>query len=356
MRPLDERPAAGLNRAEFEAEVLPRFEPLVLRGLVAHWPGVQVAAQGDEALADWLRGHASPVDVDAVMLPPDQGRRIGYRDGVGPGFNFLRNRLPLADLLNQIQRYTAFRHAPAVAAQSAPLAECAPTLVDTHSLPFWDEGQAPARLWLGNTITTPAHVDESHNVACVVAASAALCSTRRRPSHTFASAPSAKDRRARPSPWSTPRPSKPRKCRAQREAHALAREALLGPGDAIYIPPLWWHHVASQRPLNLLFNFCGHARPQAASGLDALLHTLLALQALPEAERAAWRTLFEHWVFSATPSASRTCRPACVVCTMAWAGVGRQRADAAARQAGALSQRVREELDAKQDLAPQGGQ
>ena len=74
----------------------------------------------------------------------------------------------------------------------------------------------------------------------------------------------------------------------------------IGPGDAVYIPPLWWHHVASQRPLNLLINFWWRA-PQAASGLDALLHTLMALRDLPEAERAAWRTLFEHWVFGATP-------------------------------------------------------
>ena len=298
MRPLDERPAAGLSRAAFEAEVLPRFEPLVLRGLVAHWPGVQVAAQGDAALTDWLRGHASPADVDAVMLPPDQGRRIGYRDGVGPGFNFLRNRLPLGDLLNQIQRYTAFRHAPAVAAQSALLADCAPGLVATHMLDLVDSSAAPARLWLGNAITTPAHVDESHNLACVVGGERRFLLYPPEAVSHLSVGPLGQGPAGTPITLVDPdaTPTAP----GQREAHALAREALLGPGDAIYIPPLWWHHVASQRPLNLLINFWWRA-PQAASGLDALLHTLLALQDLPEAERAAWRTLFEHWVFSATP-------------------------------------------------------
>lgn len=298
MRPLDERPAAGLTRAAFEAEVLPRFEPLVLRGLVAHWPGVQVAAQGDAAVVDWLRAHASPADVDAVMLPPDQGRRIGYRDGVGPGFNFLRNRLPLSDLLNQIQRYTAFRHAPAVAAQSALLAECAPGLVATHGLDLVDPETAPARLWLGNAITTPAHVDESHNLACVVAGERRFLLYPPEAVSHLSVGPLGQG------PAGTPitlvDPDAPPTAPGQREAHALAREALLGPGDAVYIPPLWWHHVASQRPLNLLINFWWRA-PQAASGLDALLHTLLALRDLPEAERAAWRTLFEHWVFGATP-------------------------------------------------------
>jgi hypothetical protein len=36
----------------------------------------------------------------------------------------------------------------------------------------------------------------------------------------------------------------------------------------------------------------------AAAGFEALVHALLALRALPPATRAAWRALFEHYVFS----------------------------------------------------------
>jgi hypothetical protein len=303
MHALDERAGAGLTRAAFEAEVLPRHRPLVLRGLVAHWPGVRVAAQGDEALTDWLRAHASPAEVDAVMIPPDQGRRLGYRDGVGPGFNFLRNRLPLGELLAQLARYRQLPHAPAVAAQSALLSVCAPGLVGSHTLDLVDPAQAPARLWLGNAITTPAHLDESHNLAAVVAG-------RRR----FRLYPPGAVRHLRVGPLGqgpagTPitlvDPDAPGAANVpgQREAHALALEAELAPGDAIYIPPLWWHEVASRGPLNLLINawWQPSTAPAGATGLDALLHTLLALQQRPAAERLAWRTLFEHWVFEAQP-------------------------------------------------------
>ena len=35
--------------------------------------------------------------------------------------------------------------------------------------------------------------------------------------------------------------------------HAL--QATLGPGDAIYIPSLWWHEIKSRAPLNGLVNY-----------------------------------------------------------------------------------------------------
>ncbi len=46
-----------------------------------------------------------------------------------------------------------------------------------------------------------------------------------------------------------------------REALDAAVTAELEAGDAIYIPPLWWHHVQSLEPFNLLVNYWWHALP-----------------------------------------------------------------------------------------------
>jgi Cupin-like domain len=86
-----------------------------------------------------------------------------------------------------------------------------------------------------------------------------------------------------------------------RQALAAAVCAELAPGDAIFIPALWWHHVASLEPVNALVNYWWHAAGgtvnAAASGFDALLHAMLNVRALPTATREAWRALFEHYVF-----------------------------------------------------------
>jgi hypothetical protein len=60
-----------------------------------------------------------------------------------------------------------------------------------------------------------------------------------------------------------------------REALAAAYTGELAPGDAIYIPPLWWHHVESLEPFNLLVNrwwhVLGGAAVGSASGFDGLV-------------------------------------------------------------------------------------
>jgi hypothetical protein len=86
-----------------------------------------------------------------------------------------------------------------------------------------------------------------------------------------------------------------------RDALAAACTTELAPGDALYIPPLWWHHVESLERFNVLINYWWHAIPgvatDAISGFDALTHAILNLRALPEPTRAAWRALFDHYVF-----------------------------------------------------------
>jgi hypothetical protein len=85
-----------------------------------------------------------------------------------------------------------------------------------------------------------------------------------------------------------------------RTALAAALGAELAPGDALYIPPLWWHHVESLEPFNLLVNYWWHAGGAAIgsdSGYDSLIHSMLNLRRLSPATRAAWRALFDHYVF-----------------------------------------------------------
>jgi hypothetical protein len=216
------------------------------------------------------------------------------------GFNYLRNKLPLTQVLEQVLRYAHFERAPAVAVQSATIRDCLPGFSEQNVLALLPATVRP-RLWFGTAITTPAHFDESHNIACCVAGSrrftllpiGQIANLYVGPlDHAPAGTPLSLVDFARPDFERFPR---------FREALAHARAAVLEPGDAIYLPPLWWHHVQSLARVNMLVNYWwvrtapGYATPPFA--FDSLLHAVAALRGLPPEQRQAWREVFEHYVF-----------------------------------------------------------
>jgi hypothetical protein len=88
--------------------------------------------------------------------------------------------------------------------------------------------------------------------------------------------------------------------RYPRFGHALAaaQSAELEPGDAIYIPYLWWHHVESLERFNVLVNYWWDPAPAAhAKPFVSIFHAMLAISALPADQRRAWRAHFDHYVF-----------------------------------------------------------
>ena len=92
-----------LDRERFEREIVPKGEPAVLRGLVAEWPIVEAAAQGDEALAGFLREAASDEPFEAWFGAPEIEGRFGYTRGFS-GFNHERRLATIDQLLDLLLR------------------------------------------------------------------------------------------------------------------------------------------------------------------------------------------------------------------------------------------------------------
>jgi hypothetical protein len=83
------------------------------------------------------------------------------------------------------------------------------------------------------------------------------------------------------------------------DAMASALVADLEPGDALYIPSLWYHHVEASAPFNVLINYWWRDTPRfLGQPQNALNHAILAIRDLPPAQRDIWRAMFEHYVFS----------------------------------------------------------
>jgi hypothetical protein len=297
------REFSGLDSEAIRREVLVEQRPAVLRGLIADWPAVAHGRVSPAAFVQYLKRFDSGKSIDALLAAPEIDGQIFYNEAM-TGFNFLRNRLPLAAVAEQVLRYAQFPTSPAVAAQSALIRDCLPGFSDENRLGVV-AGNVQPRIWLGNRITTPAHVDEWNNIGCVVAG-------RRRftlfPPEQIANlyigpldfAPTG----APMSLVSLRNPDFERYPKF-REALAAAQVAEAAPGDAIFIPSLWWHHVESLDSFNVLVNYwwndlVGDAA-LADSAFDALLHGMLSIRTLPPATRRAWRAFFEQYVFGDAP-------------------------------------------------------
>ncbi len=291
----------------FRCEIATQYRPAVLRGVVSHWPAVRHARTSAESVCKYLNGFDSGSPVDVIIAPPHVKGRIFYKDDMS-GFNFARSRLPISAVNDKLVRYSAFQNRPSIAVQSALMADCLPAFANENTLDLLDESVQP-RIWLGNAVTTPAHFDESNNIACVV-------SGRRR--FTLFPPDQVANLYVGPldyAPTGTPismvalkEPDFERFPRF-RQALAAAQIAELEPGDAIYIPALWWHHVESLSKYNVLVNYwwrtaIGEAS-KANSALNCLLHCLLDLRQLAPEHRKAWGAIFDHYVFSADNELAR---------------------------------------------------
>lgn len=281
------------------SELVQRERPLVLRHVVDEWPVVAWARESDTALARGLSALDSGAEVDALLMAPGEDGCVGYNADLSD-FNYEHYRISITDGLKRLVHESRQREPHGLAIQSAPIATCLPGFVERHPLPLLDPAILP-RLWIGNRVTTPAHFDEFHNVACVIGG--------RRRFTLFAPeqvdnlyigpldfAPTG----AAISLARLDRPDDPRFPRLK-EALAASVVAELAPGDGIYIPPLWWHHVASLERINALANYwwkpvpAGGAVPGTALG--ALMHAILVFRSMGAGEQAAWRTLLDYYAF-----------------------------------------------------------
>lgn len=278
-----------MDRARFETEIVPAGRPVVLRGLVRNWPLVQAAD-----LLDHLRGFETGRPVSAFLGAPGMGGRFFYSPDLR-GFNFDRLQLSLSELLDRL----ASGGAEYLYAGAIPAPSHLPGLAEANPMPLLaPDKERLTSLWLGNRTITAAHWDLAQNIACVVAG-------RRR----FTLFPPEQVRNLYVGPLDNTLAGQPISLvdfdAPDLEAHPRFAEAMaqalvaeLEPGDAIYIPSLWWHHVRSLEDLGALVNFWWRDGPEyMVTPMFTLWHAMLTIRDLPANERAAWRDFFDHYVF-----------------------------------------------------------
>ena len=294
--PLDTLPRVAARGAPAPADfaaLVASETPVVIKGLFGDWVALAAGRHSPGRLNAYLAGMDRGAAVPVMEAPARAVGRFAYRADMRE-FTFTKRSAPLRDTLARIEGLIGREHAPTVAIQMLPLADALPEFVRQNPMPLLPASVGP-KLWLGGGVKTQTHNDRDHNLACVIAG-------RRR----FTLFPPTEVANLyigpldNPPPLSLVDPENPDYHRFPRfrEAMASARVALLEPGDAIFIPKYWWHHVASLDPYNAMVNYWwGETAQGIEKPNDIFLAALLALKDLPPGERAYWRAMFEAHVF-----------------------------------------------------------
>jgi hypothetical protein len=288
---------AELTDAEvFLREIAEPCRPVVIRGLVSCWPVVQAAGRSAAEFKDYVSRFGAVGEVEVFVGEPRIEGKYYYGEDL-QGFNFSRVRMRLGDAIERIVATSDRAGERTMYAGSLPTDQYLPGFAAENQLSILKPGIAP-RIWLGHASNVSAHYDTMDNVACVVAGQRRF--TLYAPElidrlyigpidHTMAGQPVSLAASAPPDDERYP---------LFREVRHQALVAELHPGDAIYIPKLWWHQVEAISPFNALVNYwwdAFSAGPDAPS--IALLLSMITIAERPPAERQAWKAFFDHFVF-----------------------------------------------------------
>jgi hypothetical protein len=280
------------------SELIAGTEPVLLKGLVRSWNIVAKGIESDQAAIQYLAAFDSGKPVPAAFAPPDSQGRLYYNDDLTQ-LNFQSRQLPISEVLRLLEGTFGQSDSPGIYVASALIDRCLPGFRRENDLALGAQGvEAPPSIWIGNRITASCHYDVPHNIACCVIG-------RRR----FTLFPPEQISNLYPGPLD-PTPggqaislvdfSAPDLARFPRFAQALEHASVveLAAGDALYIPSLWWHHVQGLNRFNVLVNYWWKVTPKhIANPVGALQYAMWTLRNRPEAEKQAWKAIFDYYVF-----------------------------------------------------------
>ncbi|WCL54689.1 cupin-like domain-containing protein [Gimibacter soli] len=277
--------------------------PVLFKGAANDWALVKAGKGSATEAAEKLKAWHSGDPVVVYRGAPEIGGRFFYTDAVD-GFNFKATREPLAPVLDEILGTKDDAGAGSVYIGSTDASAYFPGFraenpFDLAALhPMLTAYPGLASLWIGNRTTAACHYDYSHNIAVAAVG-------RRR----FTLFPPDQAANLYPGPLE-PTPggqvvsmvdfTKPDLVRFPRFAEALkaGEVADMEAGDVLVYPAMWWHNVEALDAFNVLVNYWWNAVPAYIDSPQVtLLHALLSLRDRPADEKAAWKGLFDYYVF-----------------------------------------------------------
>jgi hypothetical protein len=283
----------------FRREVVEGCEPTILRGLVDDWPVVRAAGESHRALMTYLSTFDAGAQVEVFFGDPAIAGKYYYGEDL-KGFNFERRTMRFLEALQAIGDAVDRPGDKSVYAGSVPCRECLPRFAAGNPMPLLAP-ETPPRIWLGTASNVSSHYDTFDNLACVFAGQRRFTLYAPELISRLYVGPIDNTMAGPPVSLAASSPPNDERFPLFREVRDQAWVCELGPGDALYLPKLWWHQVESTGACNGLVNYWWDA---FSYGRDApytsLLLSMITIAERPLPERKAWKAFFDHYVFRTT--------------------------------------------------------
>jgi hypothetical protein len=293
----------GVSPHAIPKNIIDSAEPIVFKQMVSDWPVVTAGKTSDGASVDYLKSFYNGTPTVVCKIPSQNKGRMFYNENCTE-LNYESFKGRIDETLDAILDGVDKLNAPAYYIASNIINTHLPGFSDANSLSVPRQRHPEAlnervSVWIGGATTATCHFDALDNVACCVAGKRRF--TLFAPDQVGNLYPGPLDPTPGGQVISMVDFKNPdfEQFPGFKDALATAQVAELEPGDAIYIPAMWWHHVEGLAPYNVLVNYWWEDAPKyLSSGMNALHAAMLGIRDKSAHERAAWRHLFEYYVFN----------------------------------------------------------
>jgi len=288
-----------VDAADLDARLRSADRPFVVRNLVGDWPLVQAGRRSAQEARRYILDHRRDVPFTVSVGAPGSDGRLFYDDAMGMNFATFQSKLD--EIFAHID---ANDDARTIYLASIDLLHFFHGLHEANHVDLGTRDPLVS-IWMGTRTRIAAHNDVPDNLACVAVGQRRFTLFPRDQFRNLYLGPIDNTPAGRavsmvdfhaPDFAAHPR---------FRDALDHAQVADLEAGDALYVPAMWWHHVESLSPFNVLVNYWWRSSPRwLGQPQDALNHAILAIRDLPDDQKRHWRDMFDHYVFDDDPAAT----------------------------------------------------
>lgn len=293
----------GINSHNIPRDVINSAEPVVFKRMVDDWPVVQAGRISDRASVDYLKSFYNGNPTIVCKIPAKNKGRMFYNENFTE-LDYESFKGHIDETLDAILEGMDELDGPAYYIASNIISTHFPGFNDANNLVIPRDKHPEAlnervSIWIGGATTATCHFDALDNIACCIAG-------KRR----FTLFPPDQIGNLYPGPLD-PTPGGQaislvdfknpdfQKFPRFKDALLTAQVVDLEPGDALFIPTMWWHNVESLAPYNILVNYWWDDAPAfLTSGINALYFAMLGIRDKSAHEREAWKHIFEYYIFN----------------------------------------------------------